>query len=105
MSVLDKSNHFRVFSDSIDYVRHEFINLGPRFEYVENSDAGQPLKDLFRMGGSTSMIMSNSSFSWWAAFLVQNFSGGPVIAPRPWFRSGESAADLLLNDWITLDGR
>jgi len=54
------------------------------------------------------MIMSNSSFSWWAALLMRSQSGQQdslVIAPRPWTASGESRADMLEADWITLDAR
>jgi hypothetical protein len=59
------------------------------------------------MATGTSMIMSNSSFSWWAAMLMRSRPGhdGLVVAPRPWTASGESRADMLEPDWITLDAR
>jgi hypothetical protein len=58
------------------------------------------------MSRANAFIMSNSSFSWWAAWLMSRRNDrSEVIAPRPWFASGASAHDLLKPDWITLDAR
>ena len=58
------------------------------------------------MAAGTAMIMSNSSFSWWAATLMRSrHPGALVVAPRPWTGAGDSRADLLEPDWITLDAR
>ena len=58
------------------------------------------------MSLSQGLIMSNSSFSWWAGWLMrQRDQSARVIAPRPWFATGESAADLLYEDWITIGAR
>jgi hypothetical protein len=47
--------------------------------------------------------MSNSSFSWWAAWLMrQRDPSVRVIAPRPWTADGSSAHDLLYEDWISV---
>ena len=57
--------------------------------------------DLWAMSHASGLVMSNSSFSWWSAFLGHR-PGRPVVAPRPWLRALDSAAaDLLLPEWVT----
>jgi hypothetical protein len=48
------------------------------------------------MAGCKGVIMANSSFSWWGAFL----SNGKVIAPSKWFTNGTSIK--LLKEWKTI---
>ncbi len=58
--------------------------------------------DLLAMSAAEGLVISNSSFSWWAAFLADR-SDRPVVAPRPWLKAGDIAAsDLLLPNWLTL---
>jgi len=44
-------------------------------------------------------VISNSTFSWWSAFLRFDQSS-PVICPEPWFRYADQPMDLLPNSWI-----
>lgn len=45
-------------------------------------------------------VLSNSSFSWWGAYLSGN-KDQTVIAPKEWFRSGtHSPVDLLPRQWL-----
>ncbi len=59
------------------------------------------------MAAGTAMIMSNSSFSWWAATLMAHQGSVPptIIGPRPWTASGTAKADLFEPEWISLDAR
>ena len=94
-----------VFSDSPQAVEAELRQLGIDgldFSYNGLSDVAS----LLAMAAGDAMIMSNSSFSWWAAFLMSMRNpAADIIAPRPWMQDGTSAADLLLPGWITLDAR
>jgi len=63
------------------------------------------LTSMQQLAAGEHMIMSNSSFSWWAAWMMDRGTGGYVIAPRPWFGDDTAASDLLLPNWITLDAR
>lgn len=97
----------RVFTDSIDVVRSELGADVEGLEFVDKDAELGTIATLKAMAAGTSMIMSNSSFSWWAAMLMRSRPGhdGLVVAPRPWTASGESRADMLEPDWITLDAR
>lgn len=99
---LSPGSRFRVFSDSPEVARQE-LGESNELEYVDDPDRLSAMATLKAMAGGAGFIMSNSSFSWWAAWMMRG--DGTVVAPRPWQRSGESASDLLLPDWLTLDAR
>jgi len=44
-------------------------------------------------------VISNSTFSWWGAFLTYN-EGARVIAPNPWFRSWTEPLEMLPSHWV-----
>jgi hypothetical protein len=86
-------------------------------DYVKLLDLGLPIKILGRgyglsdveslllMSEAQSLVISNSTFSWWAGMLGNKEK--TVIAPRKWFRSMEDpdqlyppAWHLMESDWI-----
>lgn len=93
-----------VFSDSPEVARDE-LSQRADLDFFDNADSLGTVATLHAMAFGSGFIMSNSSFSWWAAWMMCMVRELPVIAPRPWDRSGESASDLLLPGWITLDAR
>ncbi|TFD50808.1 alpha-1,2-fucosyltransferase [Cryobacterium frigoriphilum] len=93
-----------VFSDSPDVAAEE-LGSRPGVTFFDGLETMGTLTTLKAMALGHGFIMSNSSFSWWAAWMMSRLSDGPVIGPRPWEASGESANDLLLAHWMTLDAR
>lgn len=57
-----------------------------------------PAETLVLMSNGSGIIISNSTFSWWAAYLSKN----PVyvIAPDKWFRNMADPMALIPNSWI-----
>jgi hypothetical protein len=60
------------------------------------------LEDLNTFSNAESIVIGNSTFSWWGAYL----SDADVISPRNWFSSEElrvqNTCDLYPQKWITL---
>lgn len=97
----------RVFSDSPNLVRNELSGMDADIEYVPLNPNISSVATVRAMAEGSSFVMSNSSFSWWAAWhMSQNCKWEkPVIAPRPWTLDGNSRADLIMPNWLTLDAR
>jgi hypothetical protein len=94
------------FSDSPEYVAREFGDLDFAIEFFDPARQTDDLATLRSMGRADRLVMSNSSFSWWAAWHIwksrDSTQPSRIVAPRPWFAAGDSAMDLLLPSWISL---
>lgn len=67
---------------------------------ISDSTHSSPLSILIQMGSTSDhFVMSNSSFSWWAAAVGMPKS---VICPSPWFRDS-SIGNLARQGWIERD--
>lgn len=96
---LGMANDIWVISDEPDVAIDVLgvMNSTPRFiKPPPGTDAGESLALLAHAGAN---IISNSTFSWWGAFL--NPAPEFVVAPDPWFRDLASPAQLLPANWLT----
>jgi hypothetical protein len=95
---------FVVCSDDIKWCRVQFKPLelfGAVFSY---SAGHSPIEDLAMMSCCVHNIISNSSFSWWSAWLNQN-PDKIVIAPKIWFGEGNKNlddSDIVPESWIKM---
>lgn len=67
---------FLVFSDDIEWCKRQ-----PLFAGCEFSEGKTELEDMSLMSSCKGIIMANSSYSWWGAYL----SNAKVIAPKEWY--------------------
>jgi hypothetical protein len=56
--------------------------------------------ELMRYGAS--YVISNSTYSWWAAFLRYN-KNAITIMPTPWFKAGPSPTGIKPKNWIEIE--
>lgn len=94
------------FTDDQSGWRPNWLSDGQKPDLVLSpSDVPDARETLMLLASSERLVISNSSFGWWGAWLGSR-RGAPVIAPRPWFASREKdTRDLLPLEWITLDLR
>lgn len=86
------------FIDQLDCVKYQDINF-----YIANTITSE-IFDMNCMSQARHNIISNSSFSWWAAWLNQN-PNKIVIAPNKWFGPGNahlSEVDICPVSWLRM---
>jgi hypothetical protein len=95
-----KNVKFYFFSDDINWCLENFHNSN--FIFLNPSQI--PSVDLYLMSNCYHNIISNSTFSWWSAWLNNN-EMKDVIAPKKWFKNSMlniTTHDLCPPDWIRL---
>lgn len=86
---------FVVFSDDPEYCKERF--KGDNFQIMERGD---DIEDFNLLASCKHLIIANSSFSWWAAYLCPNESK-KIVAPKNWFSDGETRT-VLPKEWIQI---
>lgn len=84
-----------VFSDDIKYAQDLFP--GSNFNFVIAPIDSIAAESMFLMSACSSLIIANSTFSWWSAALGNKEKD--VYAPQKWFRSLEDPKDLIPENW------
>jgi hypothetical protein len=88
-----------IFSDepeiALSYLSNLDLSIFRTIEAPNNSTA--LTFELMRLGKG--YIISNSTFSWWAALLAHNDSV-KVVAPEPWFRHIQEPNQLIPPNWV-----
>ncbi len=87
-----------VFSDEPQWVRDN-IDLGITSTIVDVNKVDQPCFDMILMSTCKHFVISNSTFSWWAAWL-STYPRKRIVAPLKWFVSNErNTSDLIPLEW------
>lgn len=97
MQLFPQDSHYIVFSDDIAWCKDNLKGLAPQMRFIEGEAY---IHDFFLQSMCCHHIISNSSFSWWAAYLNPNASK-VVVAPGRWFQpsTGLTIDDLIPPDW------
>lgn len=94
-----------VFTDDVERAK-EVLSNKVYFDKIVNPPATiRPIENLLLMSQSTSLVGTNSTFSWWAAFLNHRQSTN-VIFPRPLSpkTSKQELEDWLMPTWLQIGG-
>lgn len=89
-----------VFSNDIAWCQEQ-LNLPCPTHFV--TDSAGPHEELIAMAAAESIVIANSTFSWWAAWLCSR-AEPRIFAPRKWFHPGTlSDRFLACPGWTLLD--
>jgi hypothetical protein len=98
LHLIPNSEHYLVASDDIEWCKK---NL--HLKNVTFLEGYKSHEQLWIMSLCHNFIISNSSFSWWAAYLSRN-TDKIVIAPETWFGPRHEAdwQDVYCKNWIIM---
>ncbi len=96
-----------LLSDEPELALYELKECGlPKDFRVELGNSENQIQDLAAIASSSSVVASNSSFSWWGSWIAMQRSSASVILPRPWFSPGNhDVPELYLPRWHVIERR
>lgn len=91
-----------VFSDAPELAKILFQRIDmPKFRLIDSTHAANPNESLCLMSKGSKIVIANSTFSWWAAYLSQNDTD--IIAPQKWFRNRTDPKNLIPSHWKQIE--
>jgi hypothetical protein len=93
-----KNTDFIVISDDIEWCKNNFNENNIFF-----SEFNSEIYDFHLLLISQNIILSNSTFSWWGAWLNKN-KNKKIISPKNWFgpHGPKDTQDLIPENWIKI---
>ncbi len=102
MDILGRDRKYIICSNNIELCKKQDLFQGDNFIFNDVSpETYKPHFDLCLISECQDFIISNSTFSWWGAWLGIG-EGKQVIAPTPWYGPGLShisTDDLYPEEW------
>lgn len=97
----NKPHTFYVFSNDMKWCKEHLSPLieGHKMVFVSDNKGKDSCWDMFLMMHCKDLIIANSSFSWWGAFLNKNVDR--VCCPKPWLNR-DCNIEIYAPDWILI---
>jgi hypothetical protein len=96
--------NYYIFTNDIEYFNTEFRDSldfrGGNIKIINKNQETDSYKDLILMNNCKCLILANSSFSWWGAWL-NNRSDSVCVAPKRWFLTSEFP-DICPPNWVRI---
>lgn len=99
IKLIPNTEHYLIASDDIEWCK-QHLSLGDNVTFLEGYKSHE---QLWVLSMCPNFIISNSSFSWWAAYLSRH-TDKVVIAPETWFGPRHTASwqSMYCKDWIVM---
>ena len=92
---------FYIFTNKPEWINKN-ICFDIEYQLVDSNDRNKGLYDMKLISECKYNIISNSTFSWWGAFLNMN-RNKIVVAPRNWnIKLHEDAKGLIPTEWVRI---
>jgi hypothetical protein len=97
---------FLIFSDDMNWCKSNFSNLDIECIYVDNTNyyIEKDVLDMYLMSKCSHNIISNSTFSWWSAYLNNN-ENKKISVPNRWYvddNMNKDATNILDNNMVVI---
>lgn len=98
LSYIDIREHHLIFSDDMEWCKQHLSHLG-NVVFINLP----PHEQMWLMSLCDDFVISNSSFSWWGAYLSRT-KDKKVVAPETWFGPDgpKSWEDMYCKDWTVV---
>ena len=96
IAILNPKGRVFIFSDDAQQVFRSFEKYETRL--TTDLKSRHPIESLALMSKFKNIVLSNSTFSWWAASLGR--ADKNVVCPEPWYRNLKSPEDIIPDNWI-----
>jgi hypothetical protein len=101
LDIISLDRKIFVFSDDTEKAKAILSKINRDFTYINPPLDSHPMESLLLMSKSSSLIMANSSYSWWAGKF-----GDPIrqiFAPSKWFRGLQDPSELIPSNWNRIE--
>ncbi len=95
MQEKNKNTNFFIFTDDVDWVKKNFNHNN--LHIVSDSKMSH-FEELSLMSLCNNNIISNSTFSWWGAWLNKD-KRKFIISPKKWFKDDRDIINLIPTEW------
>ncbi len=104
MQSFPRGFHFYVFSDDIEWCKKDLQGIPGNIKFIQTEHY---IYDFYLQSLCRHNIISNSTFSWWAAYIGKKNSKKIVLAPKEWFQpeTGLKSDDLIPPDWFVISSK
>lgn len=86
-----------IFTDSPEEVDHEFSQFECPLEVIVPPSNSDPVESLLLMAATKSIVVSNSTFSWWSAMIAGDAAS--IHAPSKWYEHRDDPSKLIPDHW------
>ena len=97
-----KDPYYFIFSNDIAWCKENLTSIlgTDKVQFVSHNQGNKSYWDMYLMSCCKNMIIANSSFSWWAAYLNQ-YDNAYIICPIKWVNRDYNT-DVHSSSWILI---